>query len=183
MLANAAAGVAVAKLGTATVTSQELQHELHRGSVGYRSGILNDSELLSQITAVRDQGERIVMTNGCFDILHPGHVDYLEKARLLGDRLIVAINDDASVKRLKGNDRPVNTLDVRMQMLCALSSVDWVVPFSEDTPERLYRKLLPDVLVKGGDYTKSEIVGADAVAESGGSIHKLIFLTAILLLI
>lgn len=176
MFANAAAGVAVAKLGTATVTSQELQRELHRGSVAFRSGILNVSELLSQITAVRNQGERIVMTNGCFDILHPGHIDYLEKARLLGDRLIVAINDDASVKRLKGNDRPVNTLDNRMQMLSALSSVDWVVPFTEDTPEHLYSKLLPDVLVKGGDYDKSQIVGADAVSAAGGSIHIIDFL-------
>ena len=176
MFANAAAGVAVAKLGTATVTSQELQQELHRSSVSLSAGIVDVSELVLQISAARNQGERIVMTNGCFDILHPGHIDYLEKASLLGDRLIVAVNDDASVKRLKGNDRPVNTLNNRMQMLSALSSVDWVVPFSEDTPERIYSKLLPDVLVKGGDYSRSQIAGADAVEESGGSIHIIDFL-------
>lgn len=175
MFANVAAGIVVSKLGTATVSPQELQRELNRESVVFSPGILDPSEVISQISAARNEGETIVMTNGCFDILHPGHIDYLKKASLLGDRLIVAVNDDASVKRLKGNDRPVNTLNYRMQMLDALSSVDWVVSFSEDTPERLCRELSPDVLVKGGDYTKEQIAGADAVEESGGSVYVIDF--------
>ena len=176
MFANFAAGVAVAKLGTAAVTLPELQSELYRGSSRFHPGIVNEIDLLSQITDARTQGESIVMTNGCFDILHPGHIDYLQKASKLGDRLVVAVNDDASVTRLKGSSRPVNPLDDRMQMLASLSSVDWVVSFSEDTPERLYSMLSPDILVKGGDYSRSEIVGADAVEKSGGSVHIIDFL-------
>jgi rfaE bifunctional protein nucleotidyltransferase chain/domain len=110
------------------------------------------------------------MTNGCFDILHPGHVSYLQKARAMGDRLIVAVNDDESVKRLKGADRPINSLDRRMALLSALECVDWVVPFSEDTPERLICKMLPDVLVKGGDYSPEQIAGGACVRENGGEV-------------
>jgi rfaE bifunctional protein nucleotidyltransferase chain/domain len=118
----------------------------------------------------------MVMTNGCFDILHPGHIDYLERARKLGDRLIVAVNDDKSITRLKGPNRPINELTNRMKMLAALSCVDWVIPFSEDTPERLYSILLPDVLVKGGDYSEEEIAGASQVKASGGKVMILPFL-------
>jgi D-beta-D-heptose 7-phosphate kinase/D-beta-D-heptose 1-phosphate adenosyltransferase len=110
------------------------------------------------------------MTNGCFDILHAGHVLYLNQARRLGDRLIVAVNDDDSVRRLKGEGRPVNPLDRRMTVLAALESVDWVVPFSEDTPEQLICDIAPDLLVKGGDYRPEDIAGHDCVKRAGGEV-------------
>ena len=115
------------------------------------------------------------MTNGCFDILHAGHVSYLDAAGRLGDRLIVAVNTDASVQALKGPGRPVNNVQRRMAVLAGLSAVDWVVPFSEDTPERLISRLLPDVLVKGGDYKVEEIAGGKAVMDNGGSVEVLHF--------
>jgi D-beta-D-heptose 7-phosphate kinase/D-beta-D-heptose 1-phosphate adenosyltransferase len=115
------------------------------------------------------------MTNGCFDVLHAGHVAYLEEAKSLGDRLVVAVNDDDSVRRLKGADRPVNTLADRMAVLAGLASVDWVVPFTEDTPGRLIAAVLPDVLVKGGDYRTDQIAGAREVLENGGEVRALGF--------
>lgn len=115
------------------------------------------------------------MTNGCFDILHAGHVAYLEEAKQLGERLLVAVNDYASVRRLKGDGRPVNTLEDRMAVLTGLAAVDWVVPFSEDTPADLIAELLPDVLVKGGDYRPEEIAGAPAVLANGGDVRVLSF--------
>ncbi len=174
-LANLAAGVVVGKLGTATVSRVELQQELDRHAALQR-GVVAEAELLQLVRRARAAGERIVMTNGCFDILHPGHVDYLERARALGDRLVVAVNDDASVRRLKGAKRPINPLAVRMRMLSALGAVDWVVPFSEDTPERLICGLGPDVLVKGGDYRPDEIAGAGCVRAAGGEVKVLEFL-------
>jgi D-beta-D-heptose 7-phosphate kinase/D-beta-D-heptose 1-phosphate adenosyltransferase len=116
------------------------------------------------------------MTNGCFDILHAGHVQYLTQARQLGDRLIVAINDDESVRRLKGNHRPINHLEKRMAVLNALSCVDWVVPFSEETPEELICQILPDILVKGSDYQVHEIAGSDCVLAHGGQVLTLDYL-------
>jgi D-beta-D-heptose 7-phosphate kinase/D-beta-D-heptose 1-phosphate adenosyltransferase len=110
------------------------------------------------------------MTNGCFDILHAGHVLYLNQARRLGDRLVVAVNDDASVKRLKGAGRPVNPLERRMTVLAALESVDWVVPFSGDTPQQLICDIKPDLLVKGGDYRPEDIAGYDCVKQAGGDV-------------
>jgi D-beta-D-heptose 7-phosphate kinase/D-beta-D-heptose 1-phosphate adenosyltransferase len=115
------------------------------------------------------------MTNGCFDILHPGHVTYLEQAKQLGDRLIVAVNDDKSVARLKGSDRPINPLSARMHVLAGLRAVDWIVPFSEDTPEKLIGKILPHVLVKGGDYQVEEIAGHKAVLANHGQVIILDF--------
>jgi D-beta-D-heptose 7-phosphate kinase/D-beta-D-heptose 1-phosphate adenosyltransferase len=115
------------------------------------------------------------MTNGCFDILHAGHVTYLQQAAKLGDRLVIAVNDDASVRRLKGKDRPVNNLQSRMTVLAALECVDWVVPFTEETPARLIEKLSPDVLVKGGDYKPDEIAGAEHVRKKGGQVIVLDF--------
>jgi D-beta-D-heptose 7-phosphate kinase/D-beta-D-heptose 1-phosphate adenosyltransferase len=106
------------------------------------------------------------MTNGCFDILHAGHVQYLERAAQLGDRLIVAVNDDDSVSRLKGESRPINPLEQRMIVLAAMTAVDWVVPFSEDTPERLICELKPDLLVKGGDYRPEEVAGHRCAGET-----------------
>lgn len=115
------------------------------------------------------------MTNGCFDLLHVGHVRYLEAARRLGDVLIVAVNTDDSVKRLKGPTRPLNATADRMRMLAALKCVDWVVPFSEDTPARLIGRVLPDFLVKGGDYKVEAIAGYDAVTANGGQVVVLEF--------
>jgi len=113
------------------------------------------------------------MTNGCFDVLHAGHVTYLEEAKSLGDRLIVAVNDDASVRRLKGSGRPVNPLEQRLRVLTGLTAVDWVVGFAEDTPEALLEALQPDILVKGGDYGPDEVVGADIVRGYGGAVSVL----------
>jgi D-beta-D-heptose 7-phosphate kinase/D-beta-D-heptose 1-phosphate adenosyltransferase len=117
----------------------------------------------------------VVFTNGCFDLLHAGHVAYLEEAAALGDRLVVAVNDDDSVRRLKGDGRPVNPVDQRMAVLAGLSAVDWVVPFSEDTPARLIDRLLPDVLAKGGDYRPEAIAGYEAVTAAGGEVVVLPF--------
>lgn len=143
---------------------------------GSTSGICGEAEAVARVRAVRAAGLRVVMTNGCFDILHPGHIAYLEQARGLGDRLLVAVNDDDSVCRLKGPGRPVNSLPYRLRMLVALGCVDWVVPFSEDTPERLICALLPDVLVKGGDYRPDQIAGADCVRRAGGEVRVLGFI-------
>ena len=168
-LANLAAGVVVAKLGAATVSLPELRKALAAaGEPGY--GVLTQEQLLLAVAEARAQGERIVMTNGCFDILHAGHVGYLAQARRLGDRLIVAVNDDASVRRLKGYGRPVNPVERRMAVLAGLESVDWVVSFAEATPEALVCKVLPDVLVKGGDYRAEQIAGQACVRTGGGRV-------------
>lgn len=169
ILANAAAGVVVRKLGTAKVSTAELRRAMQRKQDPW-AAILDEETLMQQVTDARLHGERIIMTNGCFDILHSGHVTYLEKAKELGDRLIIAVNDDASVKRLKGNDRPINSTEQRMLVLAALRAVDWVVSFSEDTPERLVAKINPDILVKGGDYQIAEIAGAKHVIDHGGEV-------------
>lgn len=124
----------------------------------------------------KEQGKTVVFTNGCFDLLHPGHIDYLQKARHLGDLLIVGLNDDDSIRRLKGDSRPVNHLADRKTMLEALKSVDAVVAFSEDTPINLIEALLPDILVKGGDYQADDIVGAPEVRASGGRVEVIPFL-------
>ncbi|RMH61813.1 MAG: D-glycero-beta-D-manno-heptose 1-phosphate adenylyltransferase [Zetaproteobacteria bacterium] len=130
----------------------------------------------AKVRAWQRQGARVVFTNGCFDLLHPGHVDYLEKAQALGERLVVGLNDDASVRRLKGPTRPINPLADRARMLGALRCIDLVVPFSEDTPLALIRMLSPDILVKGGDYRVDAIVGADVVRARGGRVVVLPFL-------
>ena len=173
-LANTAAGLVVGKLGTAQVSVAELRRELKREQ-GVDYGCTTQSEILMEVSDARDHNETIVMTNGCFDILHRGHITYLEQAKALGHRLIVAVNDDASVARLKGKERPLNTLQDRMAMLSALRAVDWVVPFSEDTPLFIISQVLPDVLVKGGDYVEDEIAGAIEVKKNGGEIKILDF--------
>ncbi|WP_029933835.1 bifunctional D-glycero-beta-D-manno-heptose-7-phosphate kinase/D-glycero-beta-D-manno-heptose 1-phosphate adenylyltransferase HldE [Thiomicrospira pelophila] len=174
-LANAAASIVVRKVGTSTVSKAELDNYLqstlrHKGYVAP-----SEDELLSLVQAAQDQGEKVVFTNGCFDILHSGHVRYLNEAARLGERLIVAVNSDESVSELKGPSRPIVPLDSRMELLAALSCVDWVLPFSEDTPERLICKLKPDVLVKGGDYQPEQIAGAQCVWDAGGQVEVLSF--------
>lgn len=173
-LANAAAGVVVGKAGSAVVSLAELRQALKQRQDSCAT-ILTQEELLQQVLEAKEHGERIVMTNGCFDIIHAGHISYLEQAKSLGHRLIVAVNDDDSVKRLKGKDRPVNSLTSRMAVLAALRAVDWVVPFSEDTPLRLITKVLPEVLVKGGDWAPSQIVGASEVTAAGGKVVTIAF--------
>lgn len=172
-LANAAAGVVVGKLGTATVTPAELRAALGEGGSAPGRGAVDEAGLLAAVERARAAGERIVMTNGCFDLLHAGHVDYLARARERGDRLIVAVNDDASVARLKGPQRPVVPLAQRLGVLAGLEAVDWVVPFSEDTPERLIAAVRPDLLVKGGDYRPEAIAGYAAVTAAGGAVEVL----------
>ena len=173
-LANIAAGLVVRKIGVATVTPGEIQVALHQRGQGGR-GLVSRDELLVHVGEARARKERIVMTNGCFDILHAGHVAYLEEAKSLGDRLIVAVNDDDSVRRLKGESRPINALEDRMLVLAGLAAVDWVVPFTEDTPAALITAVLPDVLVKGGDYQPEQIAGGKEVLEHGGEVRVLTF--------
>lgn len=173
-LANIAAGIVVGKLGTSTISEAELMAEIGSGpESGF--GVVSEEQLKLAVTSAQARGETIVMTNGCFDILHAGHVSYLENAKALGARLIVAVNDDASVKRLKGAGRPVNPCERRMAVLAALGAVDWVVPFVEDTPQRLIAHILPNILVKGGDYQVHEIAGGEEVIAAGGEVKVLNF--------
>jgi rfaE bifunctional protein nucleotidyltransferase chain/domain len=133
--------------------------------------ILSLPEAVRQVTKWRTAGDKIVFTNGCFDILHLGHIDYLEKARQLGDRLAIGINSDRSVSRLKGPSRPVQTEQARARMLAALQACDLVVFFEEDTPLELIKTLMPDILVKGDDYSLETIVGAKEVLAAGGKVE------------
>ncbi|AYC34550.1 bifunctional D-glycero-beta-D-manno-heptose-7-phosphate kinase/D-glycero-beta-D-manno-heptose 1-phosphate adenylyltransferase HldE [Pseudomonas cavernae] len=171
-LANLAAGIVVGKLGTAAISAPELRRAVQREE-GSERGVLSLEQLLTSIEDARAHGEKIVFTNGCFDILHAGHVTYLEQARAQGDRLVLAVNDDASVSRLKGPGRPINSVDRRMAVLAGLEAVDWVVSFSEDTPEDLLAQVKPDVLVKGGDYGIDQVVGAELVRSYGGTVKVL----------
>ncbi len=173
-LANAGAGVVVGKLGTSTVSPVELENAIHaRPDSGF--GIMDQHQLTQAVAQARARGEKVVMTNGVFDILHAGHVSYLANARQLGDRLIVAVNSDASTRRLKGDSRPVNPLINRMIVLGALEAVDWVVSFEEDTPQRLISEILPDLLVKGGDYKPEQVAGGKEVIAHGGEVRILNF--------
>ncbi|MEB4590968.1 bifunctional D-glycero-beta-D-manno-heptose-7-phosphate kinase/D-glycero-beta-D-manno-heptose 1-phosphate adenylyltransferase HldE [Candidatus Thiothrix sp. Deng01] len=177
-LANLAAGIVVGKVGTATVSVAELHKavQTHHAQV---KGVVNEEQLLAAVQEARVHGERIVMTNGCFDILHVGHVTYLQEARKLGDRLVVAVNTDESVRKLKGPTRPVNTMENRMKMLAALACVDWVVDFSEDTPERLVCAVKPHLLVKGGDNDPQKIPGNRCVWDNGGDVVVLSFVDGV----
>ncbi len=174
-LANEAASIVVKKLGTSTVTRTELEEQINKSQrhQGYVS--MNESEVKELVQIAQKKGEKVVLTNGCFDLLHSGHVRYLNEAARKGERLIVAVNSDESVKNLKGSTRPIVNLASRMELLSALSCVDWVLPFVEATPERLICELKPDVLVKGGDYQPEEIAGADCVWQNGGKVKILSF--------
>jgi D-beta-D-heptose 7-phosphate kinase / D-beta-D-heptose 1-phosphate adenosyltransferase len=174
-LANIAAGIKVGKLGTATVSVAELQRAVRHGHDD-DAGVLGEDELVARVKEARARGETVVFTNGVFDILHAGHVRYLESARRLGDVLIVAVNDDASVRRLdKGPGRPLNPVADRMRVLAGLKCVDWVVSFAEDTPARLIGRVLPDFLVKGGDYKPEQVAGHEIVTRHGGRVMVLDF--------
>jgi D-beta-D-heptose 7-phosphate kinase/D-beta-D-heptose 1-phosphate adenosyltransferase len=171
-LCNIAAGIVVTKLGTASVSGPELRLEVAETRASAK-GVMTREQLTTAVAEARADGQRVVFTNGCFDILHAGHVEYLTEARQRGDRLIVAINDDAGVRRLKGEGRPINTVDRRQTMLAGLEAVDWVVSFPEDTPEALLELVRPDVLVKGGDYSVDQVVGGDIVTAYGGEVSVL----------
>lgn len=172
-LANVAAGIVVGKSGTAAVSHAELAAALNPSKTRSSDKILDINDLLEHVAKARAQGQKIVFTNGCFDLLHLGHTRYLQEAAELGDKLIVAVNSDASVKRLKGSERPVNTLTARTEVLAALGCVDWVVSFEDDTPLNLIEKILPDVLVKGGDYKIEDIVGYNIVKDTHGTVITL----------
>lgn len=177
-LANLAAGVVIGKSRAATTNIIEIKKNAIHHCYEYidiKFGILDEEILKKTISLVRSQGEKIVMTNGVFDILHAGHISYLTHAKKLGDRLVVAVNSDDSTKRLKGETRPINNLKKRMFVLAALSVVDWVVPFYEDTPRRLIKDLSPDFLVKGGDYQICDIAGYEEVIDNGGKVYALNF--------
>ena len=168
--ANVASSIAVTKSGTSTISLSEVMacESLDLG----HPAVFSLSEFVS---ARRAAGETIVFTNGCFDILHEGHIKYLEEAKKLGDRLIVAVNDDESVKALKGDSRPINSLSSRVSVLNALSSTDFIISFGDETPIALIKEISPDVLVKGGDYKDKEIVGSDYVLELDGIVRTIDF--------
>jgi D-beta-D-heptose 7-phosphate kinase/D-beta-D-heptose 1-phosphate adenosyltransferase len=181
-IANVAAGITVTRLGAATVSPEELSNKLteylEQTGESYHP---QADEVFERIEQARRRGDKIVFTNGCFDILHAGHVRYLAQAKTRGDKLVVGLNNDDSISRLKGADRPINTLEERATVLTALAAVDWVIPFGSveqnDTPAQLIQQLKPDVLVKGGDYKIEEIAGADFVLANGGSVEVLEFIS------
>ena len=175
-IANLAAGIVVGKLGTATTSLDELMTEINQNHIATHKAVVTENELLELVARAKAAGERIVMTNGCFDLLHPGHLSYLQEAATEGDRLIVAVNTDDSVSALKGPTRPINSESDRMQMLAALSCVDWVCSFSEETPRRLIAEVLPDILIKGGDYQATDVAGYEEVTAAGGKVKILDFL-------
>jgi D-beta-D-heptose 7-phosphate kinase/D-beta-D-heptose 1-phosphate adenosyltransferase len=175
-IANTAAGIVVGKLGTQPITAAELQYGLQLEKSGVngvryagKSGTLDSAKMQTQ--AWKSNGDRIVFTNGCFDLLHPGHIHVLEEAKALGDRLIVGLNSDASIRRLKGPRRPILAESDRLLLLKALSCVDLVVIFEEDTPLRLIEVLRPDILVKGADYLPEQVVGREVVESYGGKVE------------
>jgi len=170
-LANAAAGIVVGTVGTAVAESETLTRVIAGEASQARSKVLSRSTLSKRVAEARAHGVRVVLTNGCFDLLHTGHLHLLQRARALGDVLVVAINDDASVRRLKGRGRPLIPEAQRAEMLAALRFVDYVTLFSEPTPLRLIQAVRPDVLVKGGDYTLDQIVGRDIVERYGGRVE------------
>jgi D-beta-D-heptose 7-phosphate kinase/D-beta-D-heptose 1-phosphate adenosyltransferase len=172
MLANLAAGIAVGKPGTATVGHGELYEAMHRHELlAIDAKVADLDTALARIGQWRNAGLRVGFTNGCFDLIHPGHVRLLGRARAACDRLVVALNSDDSVRRLKGPDRPVQTETARATVMASMASADLVVLFEEDTPERLIAAIKPDLLFKGADYTLDQVVGAEIVRANGGRVE------------
>lgn len=174
-LANVAAGIAVGKVGTSTVSPEEIIGSIRHEHQDSDTKIKNLDVLASIIEAEKRSGKRVAFTNGCFDLLHVGHVKYLQKARSYGDLLVLGLNSDDSIRRLKGEKRPLIGQSERAHILAALDCVDYVVIFDEDTPMRLLETLRPHVLVKGGDYTPDRVVGKDLVESYGGRIELVAF--------
>jgi D-beta-D-heptose 7-phosphate kinase/D-beta-D-heptose 1-phosphate adenosyltransferase len=167
-IANVAAGIAVSRVGTTTVSKDDVLHEMEDISSGSNK-IVTAEELNSTLSAIR-KNKQIVFTNGCFDILHIGHISLLNKSKALGDKLIIGLNSDSSIRRIKGKNRPIVSENERAHILAALESVDYVVLFDEDTPLELIKKLKPDVLVKGSDYKIDDVVGYEEVRSYGGKV-------------
>ncbi len=174
-LANLAAGIVVGKLGTSTVSPDELRHAAALQSVDGGLKIRSRDALAPLLATARRQGRKVVFTNGCFDLLHVGHVRYLQKARQLGDLLVLGLNSDASIRRLKGPQRPLIGEEERAHILAALDCIDYVTIFDEDTPLELLEVLRPDILVKGGDYTPETVVGKELVESYGGRVELIQF--------
>jgi len=174
-LANVAAGIAVSKLGTSIVTPAEIINAVALTHSDSDSKIKNRDVLAAIVGTEKAKGKTIVFTNGCFDLLHAGHVKYLQKARCLGDMLILGLNSDASVRRLKGDSRPLIDEDERAHILAALNCIDYVVIFEGDTPLDIITQLKPHILVKGGDYTAEDVVGKDIVESYGGRVELVNF--------
>ncbi|MBY0456832.1 MAG: D-glycero-beta-D-manno-heptose 1-phosphate adenylyltransferase, partial [Gemmataceae bacterium] len=176
-LANVAGGLEVEKIGVATVTRDEIMadllHQPFRAAdrTPGAAKVCGLPHLLAQLDARRRNGQKIAFTNGCFDVLHAGHVQYLSEARRQADCLVVALNSDSSVRQLKGPTRPLNPVEARALVLSALQDVDHITIFSEQTPLSVIEAVRPDVLVKGADYRKSEVVGANFVEGYGGRVH------------
>lgn len=170
ILANIAAGIVVSKVGTATINLPELRKNMVLNQSDKKRGVVTQEQLLILLEEARKQGQRIVFTNGCFDLLNTESVDYLEQAKDYGHRLIVAVNSDESVTNIKGLGRPLNSVDSRMHVLAGLQAVDWVVSFDEATPVELLKKILPDFLIKGGNYTVEEVKGHELVESYGGKV-------------
>lgn len=171
-IANYAAGIKVSKVGTSIVYPSEVETAMNGRTVELNRKLLNyyRQDGIEPLLKSKTQNKKIVFTNGCFDILHAGHITYLKKAKELGDLLVVGVNSDASIRRLKGSSRPINTIQDRTLLLCALEIVDFVIPFEEDTPYELIQAVHPDVLVKGSDYAVESIVGRDIVQNNGGLV-------------
>jgi len=176
-LANIAGGLEVEKIGVATVTREEILRDLLHGAPGHSElgpgleKVHSPETLLAELHGCRALAQRVAFTNGCFDVLHAGHVQYLQEARAQADLLVVGVNSDAGVRRLKGADRPINSFADRALVLAALESVDYLVLFDEPTPLELIQALRPDVLVKGADYRREDVVGGDFVESYGGRVH------------
>ncbi len=176
-LANIAGGLEVEKIGVATVTRDEILHDLLKASTTRSDGVpglekVRDRTMLArELSERRRLGQRIAFTNGCFDVLHAGHVQYLREARAQADVLVVGLNSDAGVRALKGPQRPINPVEARALVLTALEAVDYLTIFDESTPLALVEALRPDVLVKGADYRRDQVVGADQVESWGGRVH------------
>lgn len=170
-LANIAGGLEVEKIGVATVTRDEILRDLLRGGSAGNHKLMDRETLVRELETRRRMGQRVAFTNGCFDLLHAGHVHYLRDARAQADLLVVGLNSDESVRALKGPTRPVNAAEARAQVLAALEAIDYVTIFNELTPLELITSLRPDVLVKGADYQNAEIVGAKLVESYGGRVY------------
>jgi len=170
-LANVAAGIEVERFGVQPIALDEILLALLRRKQSQLGKVRLLDELLPELRAHRGAGKRIAFTNGCFDVLHAGHVAYLRAARRHGDLLVVGVNSDGSIRRLKGDDRPVNPQDDRLLVLSELESIDYLIVFDDDTPMKLLDATRPDVLVKGGDYTRDQVIGGDFVEQHGGRVE------------
>ena len=170
-LANLAAGIVISKLGTVPISREELLDEMESNLNGQKNKIFSLKELLLKISSLRAKGQTIGFTNGCFDILHSGHVTYLEKAKSQVDYLILGLNSDSSIKTIKGKNRPIVSEADRARVLCALESIDAVIIFNESTPIKLIKEIKPDVLIKGNDYTPISVVGAKEIKKWEGKLY------------